>query len=126
MTGLTGCIGLRLTNPASGVRAVTRFRLAADEGSWRGVAPEQIRDERNPLLRFPTAATVDVTWENGDGKRHRFVVEDSGGRTLVESAASAKRGEIRTVSFEPKQEMTTYLDPGYPVQMRGEILVTDN
>lgn len=126
VTALTGCTRLRVTNPASGVRSATTFRLNAKSGGWRGVAPEQIRDERNPILRLPPSATVELTWENLDGKRHRFVVEDSAGRTLVESAASSTKGETRTVTFQASQEMTTYLDPAYPVQMRGEILVTEN
>lgn len=124
VTALAGCTRLRLTNPASGASDATTFRLGAEAGGWTGHTPEQIRDERNPILRLPPSGTVELTWENLDGKRHRFVVEDSGGHTLVESAASSTKGETRTVTFEASQEMTTYLDPAYPVQMRGEILVT--
>ena len=126
LTALTGCAGLRFTSPASGVSSARRFELGAETGGWMGRVPEQIQDERNPILRLPPSGTVDLTWVNLDGKRHRFAVEDSGGRTLVKSAASSTRGETRTVSFEASQEMTTYLDPVYPVQMRGEILVTEN
>lgn len=125
LTALSGCAGLRLTNPASGVSSDTTFRLGAEAGGWTGRAPEQILDERNPVLRLPPSETVELTWENVDGKRHRLVVEDSGGRTLVESAASSTRGETRSVTFEARREMTTYLDPAYPVQMRGEILVAE-
>jgi plastocyanin len=68
--------------------------------------------------------TIELTWENFDGKRHKFVIQNSLGETLVESAESASPGEMQTVTFEASQEMTTYLDPRYPVQMRGELLVT--
>lgn len=125
LTALSGCTGLRLTNPASGASDDTTFRLGAEASGWAGLAPEQIVNERNPVLRLPSSATVELTWKNVDGKRHRLVVEDSGGRTLVESAASSTKGETRTVTFEARREMTTYLDPAYPVQMRGEILVTE-
>lgn len=126
LSAVAGCGGVGFTiNPASGAAADTQFTLGARTGGWHGIAPDQIRGERNPILRMPPGATIELTWENLDGKPHRFVIEDSLGHPLVESSGSSARGVTRTVSFEATQQMTTYLDPRYPVYMRGELLVSD-
>lgn len=124
LAALSGCASLRIeTRAASGAEADTTFRLGAQASGWKGLAPEQIRDERNPILRMTPGSTVEVSWVNLDGKAHRFAIEDSTGTTLVESEESAAQGATRTVTFEATQEMTTYLDPGYSVLMRGDLIV---
>ena len=125
LAGLAGCPGLRtVPRPASGVEPATTFILAARAGAWRGLQPDQIRGERNPILRPPTGARVEVGWRNVDGSRHRLAIRDSLGNTLVESPESSAAEAVRTVRFVATEEMTTYLDPGDPVRMRGELLVT--
>lgn len=122
---LAGCTTLQLTgDEPSGTDPTSAFELGASTNGWRGIAPEQIRGETNPILRLTPRTTVTLTWENLDGHRHQFVIEDSLGETLIESAPSSHRGATRTVTFDAKQEMTTYLDPGDDVIMRGEILVS--
>lgn len=73
---------------------------------------------------MPPGKTVEVVWVNLDGKPHAFVVENSLGHTMIESEERSEYNRKVTVTFEASQAMTTYLDPNYPVQMRGEMLVT--
>ena len=44
---------------------------------------------------------------------------------LSGDSTSTAAEAVRTVRFVATEEMTTYLDPGDPVRMRGELLVTD-
>lgn len=127
ISGLTGCSSLRVTtNSASTASDNTEFKLGARRSGWEGIAPEQYRGNRNPLLRMAPGVLINLTWENLDGKRHRLDIEDSLGRKLVQSTESSQSGDTRTVTFRASEEMTTYLDPQYPVYMRGELLVTGN
>lgn len=125
LSALAGCTNLEIrTRPPSGESAAESFELGAESSGWRGVAPEQIRGSHNPVLRMKPGSSVELTWRNLDGERHRFVVEDSNGHTLVESEESSERGATVTVTFEASQEMTTYLDPYHRVYTIGEMLVT--
>lgn len=125
LTAIAGCTNLRVkADRPSGAHPATRFELGARASAWRGIAPEYIRGERNPILRMTPGKTVDLVWENQDGKPHAVVVEDSLGSTILESEENSELGGRVTLTFEASQAMTTYLDPNYPVQMRGELLVT--
>lgn len=124
LSALAGCTDLHITfEPKSGARPATRFVLGAKAKSWRGIAPEYIRKERNPTLHMEPGKTVDLVLKNLDGSTHALAVEDSLDRTLLETEPSSRPGETRTLTFETSQEMTTYLDPHHPVLMRGELLV---
>lgn len=125
LSALAGCTNLRVTrNEPAGEDPVTAFELAARSGGWRGVAPEQIRGDRNPILRMAPGDSIELTWTNRDGERHKFVIEDSLGNTLVETEESTERGATRTMTFDAAREMTTYVDPHHHVMMHGEMLVT--
>lgn len=124
LSALAGCSNLHITfEPKSGARPATRFVLGAKAKSFRGIAPEYIRKERNPTLHMRPGKTVDLVVKNIGGGTHALVVENSLDRTLLETEPTTRRGQTRTLTFEASQEMTTYLDPHHPVLMRGELLV---
>lgn len=123
--GLAGCTNLQIIrNDPSGEYAVPEFELGAETSNWRGLAPEQIKTDKNPILRMRPGDEIKLTWRNLDGHPHKFVIEDSLGNTLLETETLSEKGKALTVTFEADQEMTSYLDPHEPVMMRGEFLVT--
>lgn len=125
LAALSGCITFNLPkNPASGSREHRRFVLGARQSGWLGIAPDSIREERNPELSMVPGRPVEITVRNIDGRRHQFVIENSLGKSLHEFPELTERGQAITRTVEPTQEMTTYLCDHYPVQMRGAMLVT--
>lgn len=125
LSALAGCTNLRVTmTEPSGEHANGAFELGAHSGGWKGLAPEQVEGDKNPILRMAPGDRIELTWRNLDDEPHQFVVEDSTGERLVESAVTEEQGATRTVTFEAAQEMTTYLDPHQHVLMRGEMMVT--
>ncbi|UPM45169.1 cupredoxin domain-containing protein [Halocatena salina] len=125
---VSGCINVRFTvppDPASGAYSHESYTLGAKTTGWRGIAPDEIRSELNPELKFRPGKTIRLRWTVLDGTRHKIIIENSVGKTLYESKENSDRGETRTITFESSQEMTTYYCPYHPIQMRGDVLCTD-
>lgn len=125
---LAGCVNVRFTvppDPASGAYSHEAYTLGAKATGWRGIAPEEVRSELNPELKFRPGKSIRLQWKNLDSARHKVVIEDSLGNTLYESEELSHRGETRTMTFGSSQEMTTYRCPYHPVQMRGNVLCTE-
>lgn len=125
LSALGGCLNFSLPkSPASGAFKHRKYTLGAKASGWEGIAPELIRDERNPELSMEPGKTIEITWTNLDGKPHKLIIEDSLGNTLRQSPTISRRGKTHTVTFRAKQRMTTYRCQYHPVQMYGEMLVT--
>ncbi|RRJ31498.1 hypothetical protein [Halocatena pleomorpha] len=128
IASLTGCINARFTvppDPASGAYSHDFYALGAKTTGWRGIAPQEIRSNLNPELKFRPGRSIRLRWTALDSARHKIIIESSLGKTLYESEELSNRGETRTITFESSQEMTTYYCPYYPIQMRGSVLCTE-
>lgn len=128
-SALAGCVNVRFTvppDPASGAYSREAYTLGAKTTGWRGIAPEEIRSELNPELKFRPGKSIRLRWTTLDSARHKVVIENSLGDTLYESEELSTRDETRTMTFESSQEMTTYRCQYHPVQMRGDVLCTEH
>lgn len=128
LSPLAGCVNISIPTkpPASGAFSHEEYTLGAKATGWRGIVPKEIRDELNPELKFRPEKTIRLRWKILDSARHKIVIENSLGETLHESEPVSGRGETQTLTFESTQEMTIYLCPYHPVQMRGVILCTEH
>lgn len=125
LSSLAGCFNFNAPeNPASGAFSHQHYTLGAETTGWRGIEPEEINGELNPELTFRPGKSIRIRWKNLDGVRHKFVIQDSTDHTLEESKSATQRGATRTIRFESKQEMTTYVCPDHSIQMTGSILCT--
>jgi hypothetical protein len=125
LSSLAGCFNFNTPeNPASGAFSHEEYTLGAETTGWRGIAPEEVKGELNPELKFRPEKSIRIHWKNLDGARHKFVIENSLEQILEESDASSRRGETITMAFKSSQEMTTYVCPYNSVQMTGSILCT--
>ncbi|WP_313696172.1 PQQ-dependent sugar dehydrogenase [Halorarum halobium] len=75
----------------------------------------------NPTLRLQPGQEYEVTWENGDGQPHNFVVQDDQGNDLVRTELMSEQGATQTVTFTASEEMTTYLCEAHPNTMIGDV-----
>lgn len=128
LSALAGCVNVTIPSkpPASGAYSHEEYTLGAKKTGWRGIAPKEVREDLNPEIKFRPGKSIRLHWKTLDSAQHKVVIENSLGETLHESETVSGRGETRTLTFESTQEMTTYLCPYYPVQMRGVILCTEH
>ncbi|EFW93718.1 blue (type 1) copper domain protein [Haladaptatus paucihalophilus DX253] len=99
--------------------------LGARVGHWLGLAPKVIEGRRNPTLGFIPTERYKVIWINLDGKRHEFQIlgQKNGdfGQVIYRTDSSSKRGETRTLTFEPTDRIRRYRCRYHPDSMRGDI-----
>lgn len=102
----------------------TEIELEGDTGGWVGRSPEDIEGETNPTLSFEAGQTYSVTWTNGDGAPHSFIVENADGDRLAGTQIVEEEGESRTVELEATPAMASYYCEVHPDSMRGEVSVS--
>lgn len=102
----------------------TEIELEGDTGGWVGRSPESIAGETNPMLPLEAGQTYSVTWTNGDGAPHSFIVENAEGDRLAGTQIVEQEGESRTVELEATPAMAEYYCEVHPDSMRGEVSVS--
>ena len=102
----------------------TAIELEGDTGGWVGRSPESIAGETNPTLPLEAGETYSVTWTNGDGAPHSFIIENADGDRLAGTQIVEQEGESRTVEFEATPEMVSYYCEVHPDSMRGEVSIS--
>ena len=102
----------------------TGIELEGQTDGWVGRSPEAIAGQTNPTLPLEAGQTYSVTWTNGDGAPHSFIVENANGDRLAGTQIIETEGESRTVEFEATPEMVSYYCEVHPDAMRGEVAVS--
>lgn len=93
----------------------TVFKLALEDGQWRGMSPEEIRGETNPTLSVEPGETYAIAWtlrtQRGEHKTgHNLVIHDEDGRHLTYTKFVSRIGQGRTLVFTADEEMAYYSD----------------
>ncbi|WP_312909804.1 plastocyanin/azurin family copper-binding protein [Natronosalvus caseinilyticus] len=99
----------------------TDIELDGDRGGWEGTSPDEISGGTNPTLVLEAGTTYTVTWENGDGEPHNFVIVDEEDERLVSTDIMSSRGETQTVEFEATEEMVAYFCAPHRGSMIGDV-----
>ncbi|GAB7017193.1 hypothetical protein JCM18750_00540 [Halostagnicola bangensis] len=102
------------------------IELEGRTSGWIGESPDEIEGERNPTLELVEGEEYTLTWENGDGAGHNFVIEDEEGEEeFVQTDVISGTGETQAVEFTAEEGMAEYFCGPHPQSMRGEIEFVD-
>ena len=93
--------------------------------AWIGSEPDEIDGVENPTLRLEPGETYSVTWVNGDGEPHNFVILDADDNIIERTEIITETGEEQTLEFEATEEMFRYICEVHPGTMSGRIEVDD-
>ncbi len=105
----------------------SEIELEGLTSAWIGVSPDEIEDERNPTLELVGGEEYTLTWQNGDGAGHNFVIEDEEGEEeFVQTDVISGTGETQEVEFTAEEGMAEYFCGPHPQSMRGEIEFVDD
>ena len=93
--------------------------------AWVGQEPDEIDGTENPTLELEEGETYRVTWTNGDGEPHNFVILDEQDNIIERTEIISEQGEEQTFEFEATGEMNRYICEVHPGTMDGAIRVVD-
>ena len=77
------------------------------------------RGQTDPTLQADTEDAL--VWENADGLRHNFAIQDGNGEDLLASEFVGEEGATQTVTFTASPEMAEYYCQVHPRSMRGTL-----
>lgn len=97
------------------------FRLVGETGGWVGQSPAEIEGETNPTLTLQVGTDYTLVWENGDGVRHNFAIENEDGEDVLATDFVEEEGATQTVEFTASEEMAEYYCQVHPNSMRGQL-----
>ena len=101
------------------------FELGGETPGWVGRVPGSTEGERNPTLEIVPGEEYELVWENLDGARHDFVIENRDGEVVLQTEIIAAEGETQTVTFTAEEDFAEYYCSVHPASMRGEFNVED-
>lgn len=99
----------------------TYYEFEGDLSGWYGREPASIEGEEDPSITLRPGVTYEITWINGDGKAHRFAIEDAQRNKLVQSEKSSEEGASTTMTFEATERMAAYYCTFHSSTMRGDV-----